>query len=110
MPTYADHTIEYWGNVYQACRLEKENITFASFIESPQSILEALGMDDAMEIMESGFLPLLPKQARLRRKLDGRMPAAANPNGQIHPLHSKVTEQRGVTANTRIDHWGHAAA
>ncbi|HES76143.1 MAG TPA: hypothetical protein ENO09_03930 [bacterium] len=110
MPTYTDHTIEYWANVYKACRLEGENVTFASFLENPQSILQHFGMDDAIEVMESGFLPLLPKQARLRRMLDGFMPACESVTGQLIPLRPKATKQRGIADNIPIVNWGQAAA
>ena len=110
MPTYADHTVEFWADVYQACRLEGENVTFASFLENPQAILQHFGMEDAIEVMESGFLPLLPKQARLRRMLDGFMPACESVTGQLIPLRSKGTKQQHVAEKNPIGNWGQAAA
>ena len=70
MRTFDDHSLEFWGDVFQACRLAGEGVSFADFIIDPQRTLQNFGMDDALEILESGFLPLLPKQARVRAKLE----------------------------------------
>jgi len=70
MRTYDDHSLEFWGDVFQACRLAGEGVSFEDFIIDPQRTLQDFGMDDALEILESGFLPLLPKQARVRKRLD----------------------------------------
>ena len=71
---HSDASIDYWGEVFRACHLDGEGICFERFLQDPHGILHAFGMDDAPEIMEAGFLPLLPKQARLRAQLD-RQPA-----------------------------------
>jgi len=70
MRTYDDHSLEFWGDVFQACRLASVDVRFEDFIANPQRILQDFGMEDAVEIMESGFLPLLPKQARIRARLE----------------------------------------
>jgi len=70
MRTYDDHSLEFWGDVFQACRLASVDVRFEDFIANPQRILQDFGMEDAMEVMESGFLPLLPKQARIRARLE----------------------------------------
>ena len=70
MRTYDDHSLEFWGDVFQACRLASVDVRFEDFIANPQRILQDFGMDDAVEIMESGYLPLLPKQARIRARLE----------------------------------------
>jgi len=70
MRTFDDHSLEFWGDVFQACRLAGEGVSFNDFIIDPQRTLQDFGMDDAVEILESGFLPLLPKQARIRVRLD----------------------------------------
>jgi len=70
MRTYDDHSLEFWGDVFQACRLAGEGVSFEDFIIDPQRTLQDFGMDDAVEILESGFLPLLPKQARVRARLE----------------------------------------
>ena len=71
MRTFDDHSLEFWGDVFQACRLAGEGVSFEDFIIGPQRVLQDFGMDDAVEILESGFLPLLPKQARVRARLEG---------------------------------------
>jgi len=70
MRTFDDHSLEFWGDVFQACRLASVDVRFEDFIANPQRILQDFGMDDAVEIMESGYLPLLPKQARIRARLE----------------------------------------
>jgi len=69
MRTFDDHSLEFWGDVFQACRLASVDVMFEDFIANPQRILQDLGMEDAVEIMESGYLPLLPKQASIRARL-----------------------------------------
>lgn len=70
MTTYADHEIEFWADVFQACRLAGEGVRFEAFMASPRAMLKAFGMEDALDVMASGYLPLLPKQARVRERLD----------------------------------------
>jgi len=70
MRTFDDHSLEFWGDVFQACRLASVDVSFEDFLANPQRTLQDFGMDDAVEIMESGFLPLLPKQARIRARLE----------------------------------------
>lgn len=69
MHTYSDDMINDWADVYQACRLQQIGIRFEKFIEAPVEILARLGMNDAEEIMSTGFLPLLPIQAQVRMAL-----------------------------------------
>jgi len=89
MKTHQDQSIEFWGNVYQACRLEGESVTFASFLENPHDILTLFGMEDAIEVMESGFLPLLPKQARIRARLEQAVDDAVPQQKRIVHFESK---------------------
>ena len=70
MRTYNDHEIEYWGEVFQACHLSDEGVSFEDFLATPRAILHTFGMSDAPEVMASGFLPLLPRQARARARLE----------------------------------------
>jgi len=93
MRTFDDHSLEFWGDVFQACRLSSVGVTFEDFMQNPQRILQDFGMDDAIEIMESGYLPLLPKQARIRAQLERpltsrlnmalRLPKAEKPMGVV---------------------------
>lgn len=70
MRTFDDHSLEFWGDVFQACRLAGEGVRFEDFLRDPERILQDFGMDDAVEILHSGYLPLLPKQARIRARLE----------------------------------------
>jgi len=76
MRPFDDHSLEFWGDVFQACRLAGEGVSFEDFIIDPQRILQDFGMDDAVEILESGFLPLLPKQAKVRARLERHLSVA----------------------------------
>lgn len=68
MNRFADEYLEYWGDVFAACRLAGEGVSFEEFLTDPRAVLEAHGQEDAPEIMAQGFLPLLPAQARARRE------------------------------------------
>jgi len=60
--------LNFWGEVYVACRLGQARIEFEEFLENPQTWLARLGIEDALKIMAAGFLPLMPEQARVRRR------------------------------------------
>lgn len=66
---YSDEHIEYWGTVFEACRLNEEGLTFEQFLTDPWSYLEQYGQESAPACMEAGFRPLLPAQARVARRL-----------------------------------------
>jgi len=83
MRTFDDHSLEFWGDVFQACRLAGEGVTFEDFIIDPQRSLQDFGMDDAVDIMESGYLPLLPQQARVRARLERQMSAGLSVGGRV---------------------------
>lgn len=55
---------------YQQCRINEYGITLDEFMKRPQETLNMLGQGDALEIIESGYRPLLPKQAAIRARLD----------------------------------------
>ena len=86
MRTYNDHEIEFWGEVFQACRLVGEGVSFEEFLAEPQATLQSFGMDDAVEVMASGFLPLLPRQARVRARLEQPASYCMSVHGQVVPL------------------------
>jgi len=83
MRPFDDHSLEFWSDVFQACRLAGEGVTFDDFIIDPQRTLQDFGMDDAVEILESGFLPLLPKQARVRARLERPVSSALCVSGRV---------------------------
>ncbi|HET19351.1 MAG TPA: hypothetical protein ENO16_01915 [Chromatiales bacterium] len=86
MRTYSDNEIDFWGEVFTACRLYAEGVRFDEFIEAPEACLRRYGMDDAIEIMARGFLPLLPRQARVRQRHERLMPICESVNGVVIPL------------------------
>lgn len=63
---WTDEYIEFWGAVFQACRLHSAGLELDVFLEDPKGHLARLGLSDALEIMAGGFLPLRPDQARVR--------------------------------------------
>lgn len=83
MRTYNDHEIEFWGEVFQACRLAGEGVKFEDFLAQPQAVLRTFGMHDAVEVMASGFLPLLPRQASVRARLERMEPVCETVNGRL---------------------------
>jgi len=85
MRACSDNEIEFWSEVFTACRLASEGLSFVDFMNAPWATLNQLGMSDAMDVMASGFLPLLPSQARIRKTLDGEGPMCESMNGQVAP-------------------------
>ena len=69
-----------WAAVYDACRLQLTGISYAQFIQAPEETLIRLGMEDALEIMATGFLPLLPAQAKVRQEIT---PPKSDPVGRF---------------------------
>lgn len=94
MNTYADEVIDTWADLYQACRLEQTGLSFEEFLACPEQHLDRLGMSDAEEIIRTGFLPLLPEQARVRMAL-ARQPAPASP----------AARQQAVQSTMRLSAW-----
>ncbi len=82
MQTYADEVIEFWANVFRACRLSGTGLDLETFLENPREHLDRLGLADALEMLSSGHLPLLPEQAAVRREIDARHPRPAVPEPQ----------------------------
>ena len=55
---------------YEQCRVNDHGISLDVFMKRPLEILNMLGQHDALDIIESGYRPLLPKQAAIRAHLD----------------------------------------
>ncbi|MFP4295510.1 MAG: hypothetical protein ACOC00_02810 [Halothiobacillaceae bacterium] len=64
--TWSDEYINYWGSVFQACRLHTVGLELDRFLEAPEMHLDRLGLADALAVMAQGYLPLRPDQARVR--------------------------------------------
>ena len=75
--TCSDAWLNFWGDVYVASRLSRCGLSFEVFLENPEGWLARLGLEDAPEIMASGYLPLLPEQGRVRQQW-----RAAEPHGK----------------------------
>ena len=74
MHTYRDEVIDFWANIFRACRLSTTGLDLETFLEDPQQHLDRLGLADAVEMLAGGHLPLLPAQAAVRREIDTRFP------------------------------------
>ncbi|WP_410474035.1 hypothetical protein [Guyparkeria sp. TX1] len=81
MQTYHDDVIDFWANIFRACRLSTAGLDLETFLEAPSQHLDRLGLSDAVEMLANGHLPLLPEQAAVRREIDARFrqPAAPQP-------------------------------
>jgi len=79
MQTYHDEVIDFWANIFRACRLSTTGLDLETFLEGPQQHLERLCLSDAVEMLAGGHLPLLPEQAAVRREIDARFPAVDTP-------------------------------
>jgi len=81
MHTYRDEVIDFWANIFRACRLSTTGLDLEAFLEDPQRHLDQLGLSDAVEMLAGGHLPLLPEQAAVRREIDARFPVAESATG-----------------------------
>ncbi|MFW6021857.1 MAG: hypothetical protein ACOCPR_07220 [Guyparkeria sp.] len=79
MQTYHDDVIDFWANIFRACRLSTTGLDLETFLEAPAQHLERLGLSDAVEMLAGGHLPLLPEQAAVRREIDARFPQPTAP-------------------------------
>lgn len=77
MQTYRDEMIDFWANIFRACRLSTTGLDLETFLEAPTQHLDRLGLSDAVEVLAGGHLPLLPEQAAVRREIDARFPLPA---------------------------------
>lgn len=62
-------TGEELRQVYTLCRLEEAGVDFDEFLAEPWEVLSAHGQTGALESIRKGFLPLLPEQAAIARRL-----------------------------------------
>ncbi|MBZ9574554.1 hypothetical protein [Modicisalibacter sp. MOD 31.J] len=58
-----------WEEVYKLCRFAEEGISLEAFLAAPWRVLSEQGQEGAVESIRSGHQPLLPKQARVARRL-----------------------------------------
>lgn len=63
-----DAVIDHWAGIYQACGLRAE-ISFERFLSDPWRYLREFGQETAPVLIEQGWRPLLPAQARVAREL-----------------------------------------
>jgi len=68
-PVYDDTYIEHWGAVYLNRSLANFGIRFDYFLTMPEAILNSVD-----EAYPDGYLPLLPAQQRVQRKMDLQTP------------------------------------
>ena len=68
-----DEELEFWGDVYVAARVgDRTSANFEEFMKSPHRHLTACGQEDAVSMLNIGFLPLLPKQEAVIHSLHER--------------------------------------
>ena len=79
MQTYRDEVIDFWANIFRACRLSTTGLDLEAFLEAPREHLDRLGLSDAIDMLADGHLPLLPEQAAVRREIDARHPLPEAP-------------------------------
>ena len=60
---------EYWTEVFEACRLSEQGERLEEFLRDPWTVLRRHGQESAPECLAKGFLPLLPRQAAVARRL-----------------------------------------
>jgi len=68
-----DEELDFWGDVYVAARVgDRTAVTFEEFMKSPHRHLASCGQEDAVSMLNIGFLPLLPKQEAVIHALHRR--------------------------------------
>ncbi|MHB8743684.1 MAG: hypothetical protein ACYC9L_11230 [Sulfuricaulis sp.] len=84
---YSDEYLDYWGQVYTACRLSEPGIVFHEFLADPWRHLCELGLQSAPVSLELGYRPLLPRQAKVAQALWKRWEAEDQdkPSGSVLP-------------------------
>ncbi|HER34273.1 MAG: hypothetical protein JXJ30_05490 [Halothiobacillaceae bacterium] len=92
MQTYHDDVIDFWANIFRACRLSTTGLDLETFLEAPAQHLERLGLSDAVEMLAGSHLPLLPEQAAVRREIDARFPHAP----AINPVPQSAATRAGA--------------
>ena len=60
---------EFWARVFVEARILESGITFDQFLTNPDYYLSSIGQETAPECIKNGFLPLLPKQAAVAKRL-----------------------------------------
>ena len=58
--THTDESLDYWGRLFVANRLDLKGVRFSAFMQNPEAIFEAVTWRDRLEL--DGHLPLLPRQ------------------------------------------------
>ena len=71
VPRVTDDDLECWGNYYLANRLYERGILFATFMQDPRAIAEAITFRWAMPIPDGEeFYPLLPEQREAAERIE----------------------------------------
>lgn len=65
--------------IYAEAYLERLGFSYEQFAAAPIATLYAAGQPDAIDIMRSGYRPLLPKQVALRRALQAKWKEEGHP-------------------------------
>ena len=61
--------LAYWTPIYEACRMHEFGLTLDEFLSAPWYHLTRHGQETAFMQMDKGLRPLLPRQARIARKI-----------------------------------------
>ena len=71
VPRVTDDDLECWGNYYLANQLYARGILFATFMQDPRAIAEAITFRWAMPIPDGEeFYPPLPAQREVAERID----------------------------------------
>ena len=57
---YTDESLDYWGRLFVANRLDLKGVRFSAFMQNPEAIFEAVIWRDRLDF--DWHLPLLPRQ------------------------------------------------
>ncbi len=74
IPDFEDEALlakhrERWEPIYHACRLDQEGIDLDTFLSAPWHCLVKAGQEGSIKLINLGMRPLLPRQARVARRI-----------------------------------------
>ena len=81
--------------IFEQASIDKLGVSFEQFASAPMATLHSVGQDDAVDIMRTGFRPLLPVQVKLRRTLEAKWQQDGNP-AEPHRRRRNLTHRSDV--------------
>lgn len=75
-----------WAPVYRACRLVEAGVSFQEFLNAPWAFLAQHGQEAYFRSHAAGYRPLLPRQAKIARRVRQVEMSRQHRRGNVLPL------------------------